>query len=169
MLGRTMNRKTIATGLKTALAAGAMLAAGALATPAAAQTHVKIGLLTCATGPTIGLIIASTEKARCTFHPDVGDNENYSGHIRKFGLEVGVEAGSVIVWAVFSPQQGYAPGSLAGVYVGATAEASLVVGLGANVLVGGSKKQFALQPLSVQAQAGVNIAVGVGELDLTKR
>jgi hypothetical protein len=169
MLGRTMNRKTIATGLKTALAAGAMLAAGALATPAAAQTHVKIGLLTCATGPTIGLIIASTEKARCTFHPDVGDNENYSGHIRKFGLEVGVEAGSVIVWAVFSPQQGYAPGSLAGVYVGATAEASLVVGLGANVLIGGSKKQFALQPLSVQAQAGVNIAVGVGELDLTKR
>jgi hypothetical protein len=169
MLGRTMNRKTIATGLKTALAAGAMLAAGALATPAAAQTHVKIGLLTCATGPTIGLIIASTEKARCTFHPDVGDNENYSGHIRKFGLEVGVEAGSVIVWAVFSPQQGYAPGSLAGVYIGATAEASLVVGLGANVLIGGSKKQFALQPLSVQAQAGVNIAVGVGELDLTKR
>jgi hypothetical protein len=169
MLGRTMNRKTIATGLKTALAAGAMLAAGALATPAAAQTHVKIGLLTCATGPTIGLIIASTEKARCTFHPDVGDNENYSGHIRKFGLEVGIEAGSVIVWAVFSPQQGYAPGSLAGVYVGATAEASLVVGLGANVLIGGSKKQFALQPLSVQAQAGVNIAVGVGELDLTKR
>jgi hypothetical protein len=169
MLGRTMNRKTIATGLKTALAAGAMLAAGALATPAAAQTHVKIGLLTCATGPTIGLIIASTEKARCTFHPDVGDNENYSGHIRKFGLEVGVEAGSVIVWAVFSPQQGYAPGSLAGVYVGATAEASLVVGLGANVLIGGSQKQFALQPLSVQAQAGVNIAVGVGELDLTKR
>jgi hypothetical protein len=169
MLGRTMNRKTIATGLKTALAAGAMLAAGALATPAAAQTHVKIGLLTCATGPTIGLIIASTEKARCTFHPDVGENENYSGHIRKFGLEVGVEAGSVIVWAVFSPQQGYAPGSLAGVYVGATAEASLVVGLGANVLIGGSKKQFALQPLSVQAQAGVNIAVGVGELDLTKR
>jgi hypothetical protein len=169
MLGRTMNGKTIATGLKTAIAAGAMLAAGALATPATAQTHVKIGLLTCATGPTIGLIIASTEKARCTFHPDVGENENYSGHIRKFGLEVGVEAGSVIVWAVFSPQQGYAPGSLAGVYIGATAEASLVVGLGANVLIGGSKKQFALQPLSVQAQAGVNIAVGVGELDLTKR
>ena len=164
-----MNGKKIATGLKAAFAAGAMLAAGAIATPAAAQTHVKIGVLTCATGPTIGLIIASTEKARCSFHPDVGNDENYSGHIRKFGLEVGVEAGSVIVWVVFSPQQGYAPGSLAGVYVGGTAEASIVVGLGANVLVGGSQKQFALQPLSVQAQAGLNIAVGVGELDLTKR
>jgi hypothetical protein len=169
MLGRNMNGTKIAAGMKAAVAAAAMLAAGAIAAPAAAQSHVKVGLLTCATGPTIGLIIASTEKARCTFHPDVGNDENYSGHIRKFGLEVGIEAGSLIVWAVFSPQQGYAPGSLAGVYVGATAEASLVVGLGANILIGGSQKQFALQPLSVQAQAGVNIAVGVGELDLTKR
>jgi hypothetical protein len=164
-----MNGKKIFAGLKAAFAAGAMLAAGAAATPAAAQSHVKIGLLTCATGPSIGLIVASSEKARCTFHPDVGQDENYSGHIRRFGLDVGVTAGSVIVWAVFSPQSGYAPGSLAGVYVGATAEASIVVGLGANVLIGGSQKQFALQPLSVQAQAGFNLAVGVGELDLTKR
>ena len=70
---------------------------------------------------------------------------------------------------MFSPQSGYAPGSLAGVYIGASAEATVVVGLGANVLVGGSQKQFALQPLSVQAQTGLNLAVGVTELDLTKR
>jgi hypothetical protein len=137
--------------------------------PASAQSHVKIGVLTCATGPEIGLIIASTEKAKCVFHPDVGNEERYSGHIRKLGLDVGITAGSVIIWAVFSPQSGYAPGSLAGVYVGASAEATVVVGLGANVLVGGSQKQFALQPLSIQAQTGLNLAVGVTELDLSKR
>jgi hypothetical protein len=160
----------IAAGAKAVVAGAVLALSGAsLPSPALAQSHVKIGLLTCATGPSIGLIIASTEKARCTFHPDVGQDENYSGHIRKFGLDVGVTAGSVIVWAVLAPQQGYAPGSLTGVYVGGSAEATVVVGLGANVLVGGSQKQFALQPLSVQAQAGLNIAVGVAEMDLTKR
>jgi hypothetical protein len=152
-------------------AAAATVAALVSLTPlsASAQSHVKIGVLTCATGPSIGLIIASTEKAHCSFHPDVGHPEQYTGHIRKFGLDVGITAGSVIIWAVFSPQSGYAPGSLAGVYVGASAEATVVVGLGANVLVGGSQKQFALQPLSVQAQTGLNLAVGVTELDLSKR
>jgi hypothetical protein len=154
-----------------AVAAAAMVAAsvGVAPLPALAQSHVKVGVLTCATGPSIGLIIASTEKAHCSFHPDVGNPEQYTGHIRKFGIDIGITAGSVIIWAVFSPQSGYAPGSLAGVYIGASAEATVVVGLGANVLVGGSQKQFALQPLSVQAQTGLNLAVGVTELDLTKR
>jgi hypothetical protein len=154
-----------------AVAAAAMVAAsvGVAPLPASAQSHVKVGVLTCATGPSIGLIIASTEKAHCSFHPDVGNPEQYTGHIRKFGIDIGITAGSVIIWAVFSPQSGYAPGSLAGVYIGASAEATVVVGLGANVLVGGSQKQFALQPLSVQAQTGLNLAVGVTELDLTKR
>jgi hypothetical protein len=157
--------------LGRAVGAAAMVAAsvGAAPPPASAQSHVKIGVLTCATGPSIGLIIASTKKAHCSFHPDVGNPEQYTGHIRKFGIDIGITAGSVIIWAVFSPQSGYAPGSLAGVYAGASAEATVVVGLGANVLVGGSRKQFALQPLSVQAQTGLNLAVGVTELDLTKR
>ncbi|MFL1875705.1 DUF992 domain-containing protein [Hansschlegelia beijingensis] len=146
-----------------------LLMAISAATPASAQSSVKIGLLTCTTGPQIGEIVFSKAKTRCTFHPDVGEDENYHGEIRKYGLDVGVEARSVIVWAVFSPQTGYAPGSLAGVYVGATADATIGVGLGANVLVGGSNKQFALQPLSLQTQAGFNIAVGVGELVLTER
>ncbi|MGB9657775.1 MAG: DUF992 domain-containing protein, partial [Pseudolabrys sp.] len=55
---------------------------------------------------------------------------------------------------------------LAGKYVGATAEASIAAGLGANVLVGGSDRTIALQPLSVQGQAGLNVAAGVAELIL---
>jgi hypothetical protein len=155
--------------LRAAAAAMAAALVGLAPPSASAQSHIKIGVLTCATGPEIGLIIASTQKAHCSFHPDVGNPEQYTGHIRKFGLDVGVTAGSIIIWAVFSPQSGYAPGSLTGVYVGASAEATAVVGLGANVLVGGSQKQFALQPISVQAQTGVNLAIGVTELDLTKR
>ena len=38
--------------------------------------------------------------------------------------------------------------------------------VGANALVGGSDRTVTLQPLSVQVQAGVNLAVGVASLNL---
>ena len=55
---------------------------------------------------------------------------------------------------------------LAGRYTGATAEVSVAAGLGANVLVGGSNRTVALQPLSLQGQVGLDVAAGVGQLDL---
>ncbi len=38
--------------------------------------------------------------------------------------------------------------------------------LGANVLVGGSNRTIALQPVSVSGQVGINIALGVADLSL---
>ena len=43
---------------------------------------------------------------------------------------------------------------------------TIAAGLGANVLVGGSGATLALQPLSVQGQLGLDIAAGIGSLDL---
>ena len=71
-----------------------------------------------------------------------------------------------MVRAAFSEFVGPRPGSLAGDYVGATAEATVAVGLGANVLIGGSNRQVALQPLSISGQVGLNLAVGVADLQL---
>ena len=68
-----------------------------------------------------------------------------------------------MVWAVFAPTTRVF-GALAGVYSGATAEATIAVGLGANVLVGGSNRTIALQPLSVTGQTGLNLAAGVASL-----
>ena len=53
--------------------------------------------------------------------------------------------------------------------VGAAADASLGLGAGAKVLVGGNNKSIVLQPLSVQAQTGINLAVGVSGLELVPR
>ena len=39
-------------------------------------------------------------------------------------------------------------------------------GVGANILVGG-KDSFSLQPVSVQTQKGLNIAGGIGQMELT--
>jgi Protein of unknown function (DUF992) len=135
----------------------------------AAGEHVKAGVLTCAAGASIGLLITSSEKINCSFQPDASGTEHYSGRIREFGLDVGVTAASVIVWVVFAGQSGYVPHSLAGEYIGVSAEETVVLGLGANALVGGSNKSIVLQPLSVQAQAGLNLAVGVTRLELTER
>ena len=94
-----------------------------------------------------------------------GPTESYSGTITKLGLDLGVTTGGVIVWLVYAPTSLRA-GELAGTYAGGTAEATIGVGLGANVLVGGSNQTVALQPVSVQGQVGVNLAVGFAELQL---
>ena len=59
-----------------------------------------------------------------------------------------------------------APGALAGEYVGATGSATVGVGAGANVLVGGSNRTISLQPLSVEGSTGLNVAGGIGAISL---
>src|SRR5262249_59288647 len=94
-----------------------------------------------------------------------GRREAYTGAMTGVGVDVGFTAGSAMVWGVFADTNRYA-GMLTGTYAGATAEATLAAGLGANVLIGGSNHSVALQPLSVQGQVGLNVAAGIGALEL---
>jgi hypothetical protein len=142
--------------------------AAAVATPALAQQSggTKVGLLTCKTSASLGLIIGSHQRIRCSFAPDNGPPENYEGHINRLGLDLGVKGGGIMTWAVFAPVNGYHHGALAGTYVGGSGSASLGVGVGANALVGGSHRSIALQPLSVEGNVGVNLALGIAGLRL---
>jgi uncharacterized protein DUF992 len=72
----------------------------------------------------------------------------------------------VLVWAVFAPSSDVRAGALQGDYAGATASATVGVGLGANVLIGGLDKSIALQPLSVEGNRGLNVAAGIGAISL---
>ena len=153
---------------KFASVLAASLAAAFLAAPASAG-DVKLGVLTCEIEGGTGVIIGSTKDVLCTYRPANKElaPENYHGTISKIGLDIGVTGETRITWAVLAPNADlYAPGALAGDYVGASAEASAAIGVGANALVGGSNRTFSLQPLSVQAQTGVNLAVGVTEFKL---
>jgi hypothetical protein len=135
--------------------------------PAAAQSRAKAGMLTCKTGPSVGLIVGSRQKMQCRFTPDNGGPpEAYAGTIGRLGLDVGITAGGVMGWAVLASTTALPRGALRGNYVGASGDASLGVGVGANVLVGGSKNTVSLQPVSVEAQVGVNLALGVARLVL---
>jgi hypothetical protein len=150
------------------LAAGAAAAVVSLPVTSLAQgpNRTKVGTLTCDISGGIGVIIASKKSVACMFTPaQPGPRGVYTGSISKFGLDVGATAGGEMVWSVFAPSSKVF-GALAGNYAGASAEATVGAGLGANVLVGGSNRTVALQPLSVQGQTGLNLAVGVSELVL---
>ncbi len=149
------------------LAAVAVVAAVASPVSTMAQgERVKAGTLTCDISGGIGLIITSHKDVACIFTPSQpGPREVYVGGIDRFGLDLGATTGGEMVWAVYAPTTRRF-GALAGQYSGASAEATVGAGLGANVLVGGSDRTVALQPLSVQGQAGLNVAAGVAELTL---
>ncbi len=137
---------------------------------AQAQSAVKAGTLSCDVSGGIGLIIGSQKTMACRFEPVAPGwvPEAYDGSIDKLGVDLGVTTGAQMVWAVFSAGSP-APGALAGDYAGATAEATFAVGLGANVLVGGSHRTIALQPLSITGQTGLNVAAGIAVLRLRPR
>jgi hypothetical protein len=135
------------------------------AEPVLAQ-QVKAGVLSCDVSGGIGLILGSQKLVSCSFTPDgEGRHEDYDGSITKFGLDLGLTHSSRMVWVVFSNTVA-GPGFLAGDYFGASGEATVGAGLGANVLLGGSNRTVALQPISLSGQTGLNLALGVAALQL---
>jgi hypothetical protein len=149
-------------------AAVAVAAAAVAPTSILAQRaeRAKIGTLTCDISAGVAVIIASKKRVTCLFTPSLrGAREVYVGNIGKFSLDLGTTSGGEMAWAVYAPTSRRI-GALAGRYAGAAADATAGAGLGANVLVGGSNRTVALQPLSVQGQIGLNVAAGIGELSL---
>ena len=127
---------------------------------------MKVGVLHCDVERGWGFVLGSSKALDCTFSPLQGEIEHYTGTISKFGLDVGYTRGGVLIWDVVAPTVGAKTGALQGGYAGATASASIGVGAGAHVLVGGFHKSIALQPLSIEGSPGLNVAAGVGELTL---
>ena len=148
------------------LPAIALLLAPLASVPADAKSGVNVGALNCTVEGGIGLIIGSSKSMQCTFHP-AGDKpaQSYSGSISKLGIDIGFTSKSYIRWLVFAPGE-INRGALEGGYAGGSAEATAGIGLGANVLIGGLEDSVALQPLSVQGQEGLNVAVGITSMRL---
>ena len=150
--------------------ATATLALAILASPASAQeAGVDLGLLDCQIEGGAGFIIGSSKDLSCTFHPaeQAFAPETYFGVVNKWGIDIGVTNYTTMQWLVLAPSRDiYAPGALAGDYFGASAEITAAIGAGANLLIGGSSQSFTLQPLSVQTQTGINLALGVSQFQL---
>jgi hypothetical protein len=145
---------------------GLVISVFAFGGPAYAQGGAQVGTLTCNVAGGWGFVFGSSKAIRCNFARVGGRPEHYTGSINKFGVDIGFTQGGVLVWAVLAPTANLAPGALSGRYVGATGSASVGVGVGANVLVGGSHRTISLQPVSVEGNTGLNVAAGIGDMSL---
>ena len=145
--------------------AGLALGLLSIAAPSKAAVEVKAGILTCHVGHGFGFIFGSSRDLACTYTAN-GRVEHYAGDISKFGVDIGYLQSGVIAWAVLAPTTNLAPGALGGHYGGVTAGASVAYGGDANVLVGGSTSQIALQPVSIEGDKGLNIAAGIASISL---
>ncbi len=148
-------------------ACAAALGAFALAAPAQAAPHgVNVGTLTCHVASGWGFVFGSSKDLQCVFRQKNRHTEHYSGSINKYGVDIGYTEGGILVWGVVAPSSDIRAGALEGDYVGASAQATVGLGVGANALTGGFDKSFALQPLSVSGNKGLNVAAGIGSISL---
>ena len=135
--------------------------------PADAQERLELGILSCDVVGTDGFVFRRTEQLLCRLERGGQEVGAYNGQIRKYGLNVGTSEQTLISWIVFAASPSAAAADVAGTYGGISAEATFGIGLGANVLLGGSNDSIALQPLSIQTQRGLNVAASITELLLT--
>ena len=158
--------------MKIGMLAGLALVAS-LAAPgfAVAETSINIGSLRCSVAPGMGMLVTSSKDLQCDYTALGGQyREHYAGVIRKFGFDLGPTRDGVLIWDVFAPSGGPAAGALTGQYIGGAASATIGVGLGANALVAivgpSNGRSITLQPLSTQAQTGLNVSAGVASMTL---
>ena len=130
-------------------------------------TWTQSGMLTCKLNPSIGFVIFGHQSMECRFVPSAPlPPQIYEGALNTVGIDIGIVGTGGLAWAVLAPTAGVPRGALAGTYVGASGDVALGAGVGANVLVGGSIRSFALQPLSVEGSVAMDVTLGLSALQL---
>ncbi len=147
--------------LSIAIAALATSAAGANALPQA-----RAGILQCQGGQNVGFVVGSVTNLECVFQSEGRRPEPYIATVHRYGVDLGFTQQTRFTWAVNAPTRRVGRGDLAGNYGGVGANASVGVGFGGNFLVGGPANSYALQPLSVQGQTGLNVTAGIADIEL---
>ena len=130
------------------------------------QPQVRAGILQCQGGQNVGFVVGSVTSLQCVFQSEGRRPEPYIATVRRFGLDLGITDQTRLTWAVNAPTSRIGYGELAGNYGGVGANASVGIGGGGNFLLGGPQNSFALQPISLQGQTGLNVAAGVAGLEL---
>ena len=145
------------------------VAVAALMAPLAAadaMPPVRAGILQCQGGQNIGFVVGSVTNLECVFQSEGRRPEPYLATVRRIGVDLGFTEQTKFTWAVNARNSRLGVGDLAGSYGGVGANASVGVGGGGNFLVGGPANAYALQPISLQGQTGLNVAAGIAGLEL---
>lgn len=130
--------------------------------------RIELGTLTCELAAVTNVIIYAEESFNCILETNEGDEIPYEGNIEKIGANLQIKTDQTLKWIVLSSVSMDEPEDLSGSYLGASAQASLGIGGGANVLVGGSGDNFTLQPISVTGQEGIGASLTLDSLTLSR-
>lgn len=137
---------------------------------AESEGGVEIGILTCKKIPGTHeyYVVHSTVGVDCIFsHPE--GEEHYSGRAGiGLGLDLNWKHTEDMAYSVIGGSADVRPSaySLSGRYIGGRASATVGVGGGVAVLIGGGGQSFSLQPLALEVNSGLGAAAGVGYLSL---
>jgi hypothetical protein len=162
-------KKQVRAVARIALMIGSLygLAMGSTTLQAQPANWTQVGMLACKLNPSIGFVIFGHQSMECRFTQNPPfPPQAYEGALNTVGIDLGVTAGGVLGWAVFAPTAGPPAGALAGEYIGASGDVGLGLGAGVNVLIGGSGRSFALQPVSVEGSVALNVTLGLSGLQL---
>ena len=159
------SRMTLIAGVVLALVLGLAIDTQS----ARAQGEVELGYLRCDVAGGVSFIFGSTRNVDCVFETtDRSFEQRFTGKIKRYGIDIGFVKSGVMLWTVLaSVKFDLDKSSMEGSYLQASAEVSAVYGAGVTVLVGGNGLK--LVPVSVSGFKGLNVAVGIGTLDLRAR
>lgn len=154
------------------VALATLLAVHALPSSAEMESNsiARIGILHCKQIPGRGfnIIIHSESVFDCVLISPEG-RERYVGEAGiGFGIDLEWTRDKTISYSVLAYEGSSVIGdhALAGTYIGAKASAGVVVGAGAQVLVGGGSNNISLQPLALESYSGLGATAGIGYLSL---
>lgn len=145
------------------IAAMALVASFATAN---AQQRMQVGVLQCRGGQNVGFVVGSVTSLDCVFQGEGRRPQGYVATVKRFGVDLGFTQQTQFSWAAYGPTDRIGRGGLSGNYGGVGANASVGVGFGGNFLLGGPSNAYALQPVSVQGQTGLNVAAGIADIEL---
>src|SRR5437660_320693 len=100
----------------------AVTTATLLASSAQAQApmnRVRVGVLECRGGASIGFVVGSVTHLGCVLRVEGFPEDRYIATVRKVGLDIGITQETALAWGVFAPVAQLAPGDLTGTYAGA--------------------------------------------------
>ena len=136
--------------------------------PAVAQSPqgwVQAGVLSCRLNPSIGFVIFGHQSMDARFSP--------SQVRRKVTREPSIPLASTSESATAAgllgrswPGSGSSQRRTSRSRSGASGDIGIGVGAGANVLVGGSNRSVALQPVSLEGSVALNVVAGLSQLKL---
>jgi hypothetical protein len=152
--------------LSTLFAIATTTLVASFATADAQQSQLQVGVLECSGGQNVGYVVGSSTELQCVFQSQGRRPEPYLATLHRVGVDLGFTQQTGLAWAVYAPTNQIGRGDLAGKFGGVGANASVGVGFGGNLLVGGSANSYSLQPLSLQGQTGLNVTAGVAEIAL---